>query len=103
MKIIPSNYTTSSDLPLKLKISFEAVFDYLEEIADNKVHYLHKTAIDLLEQYKKFPLLREGFEDLSYLNTYNKEIDTLLDILFPDLLQTNEIKAASIPFEFTSF
>ena len=103
MKIIPSNYTTSSYLPLKLKISFEAVFDYLEEIADNKEHYLHKTAIDLLEQYKKFPLLREGFEDFSYLNTYNKEIDTLLDILFPDLLQTNEIKAASIPFEFTSF
>ena len=39
----------------------------------------------------------------SNLSTYNKEISRLLDILFPELLQTNEIKAASIPFEFTTF
>ena len=38
-----------------------------------------------------------------YLEKYNVQIDRLLDILFPELLQANEIKAASIPFEFTTF
>ena len=32
MKIIPSNYNKTSDLPLKLQISFEAIFEYLEKI-----------------------------------------------------------------------
>jgi len=103
MRIIPSTYKKSTDLPLKIKISFEAVFEYLEKISEDKNHYLYATAVQLLEEYKAFPELRDGFEDLSLLDKYNKEIDKLLDILFPDLLQSNEIKAASIPFEFTSF
>ena len=103
MRIIKSNYNKSTDLPLKLKISFKAVFDYLKIISVDENHYLKNTAIQLLEDYKAYPELEDGFEDLSYLEKYNKEIDKLLDILFPELLQSNEIKAASIPFEFTMF
>ena len=103
MKIIPSKYKKSTDLPLKLKLSFEAIFEYLEQISKDKNHFLYNTAIELLEEYKSYPILREGFEDFSYLEKYNKEIDKLLDILFPELLQSNEIKAATIPFEFTTF
>jgi hypothetical protein len=103
MKIIPSNYNTSTDLPLKLKISFEAVFEYLETVAKDKDSYLQPSAIQLLDEYKEYTVLRDGFEDFSYLDKYDKEIDKLLDILFPNLLQINEIKAASIPFEFTIF
>tara|TARA_R110001583_G_scaffold4351_5_gene25278 strand:+ start:4054 stop:6447 length:2394 start_codon:yes stop_codon:yes gene_type:complete len=103
MKIIPSNYTKTTDLPLKLKISFEAIFEYLEKTAKDKSNYLHSSSTQLLEEYKDLTILREGFEDFSYLDKYSKEISKLLDVLFPDLLQTNEIKAASIPFEFTTF
>ena len=103
MKIIPSNYKKNTDLPLKLKISFEAIFEYLEQVAKDKNHILYSTSKELLEEYKQYPILREGFDDFSNLSTYNKEISRLLDILFPELLQTNEIKAASIPFEFTTF
>lgn len=103
MKIIPSDYKKNKDLPLKLIISFEAIFEYLENIAQDKSHLLHSTAIEVLEEYKQYPILKEGFEDFSNLNKYSKEISRLLDLLFPELLQTNEIKAASIPFEFTSF
>ena len=103
MRIIPSNYKKSTDLPLKLKLSFEAVYEYLEKITEDKNHYLYATAIQLLEEYKDYPILRDGFEDFSYLEKYNAEIDKLLDILFPELLQSNEIKAAAIPFDFTSF
>jgi hypothetical protein len=103
MKILSSNYNKTKELPLKLKISFEAVFEYLNVISKDKSHYLNLTAIALLEEYKNYPELKEGFEDLSYLELYNKEIDKLLSILFPDLLKGNEIKAATIPFEFTTF
>lgn len=103
MKIIPSNYNKTGDLPLKLQISFEAIFEYLEQIIENKNHLLYDTASKILEEYKAYPELRTGFENPKYLEKYKYQIDRLLDILFPEMLQTNEIKAASIPFEFTTF
>ena len=103
MRIIPSNYDHHAALPLKIKISFEAVYQYLETIEQQKDHFLNTTSKQLLKRYNAFPILREGFEDLNNLETYGKEIGELLDILFPNLLETNEIKAGSIPFEFTSF
>lgn len=103
MKIIPSNYNKTGDLPLKLQISFEAIFEYLEQILENKNHLLYDTALNILEEYKAYPELRIGFEDPKKLEEFNPQIDRLLDILFPEMLQTNEIKAASIPFEFTTF
>lgn len=103
MRIIPTSHKKRTNNPLKLKISFEAIFTYLETIAEDKNHYLFPTAIKMLEEYKAYPELREGFEDHSYLEKYSAEIDKLLDLLFPDILQSNEIKAASIPFEFTTF
>jgi hypothetical protein len=103
MRILLTNYNDNAELPLKLKISFEAVFDYLEKIALDENHYLQLTAINLLEEYQQFPELKQGFENLNLLEKYKKEINKLLSILFPDLLQDNEIKAATIPFEFTTF
>lgn len=103
MKILNSNKSRRSELPLKLTISFEAVFSYLEKIALDKDHFLNSTANQLLEEYKEYPVLREGFQDLNNLNTYEKEISKLLNVLFPELLASNEIKAATIPFEFTTF
>ncbi|MFD1292542.1 GAF domain-containing protein [Lutibacter holmesii] len=103
MKIIPSKYNNAGDLPLKLQISFEAIFEYLEQIVENKNHLLYETALKILEEYKAYPELRTGFEDPTKLEKYNHQIDKLLDILFPEMLQSNEIKAASIPFEFTTF
>jgi len=103
MRIIPSNYNAIDDLPLKLQISFESIFEYLETIIEDKNHLLYDAAIKILEEYKAYPELRTGFKDPKKLEKYNHQIDKLLDVLFPELLQTNEIKAASIPFEFTTF
>ena len=64
---------------------------------------MYATAGDLLKAYKKYPILREGFEDFKYLEKYNKEIDTLLDFFFSPPLQGSEITSASIPIDFTIF
>lgn len=103
MNLVRSIKSDKSELPLKLKISFESVFEYLEDVVKNPEHILFHTAKQMLEEYKELPVLREGFSDLSYLVTYQKEIDRLMELMFPDMLQTNEIKAASIPFDFTIF
>jgi hypothetical protein len=103
MKIIYSIRTEETDLPLKLIISFKAVFDYLEKIEQDEDHYLYTTACNLLEEYKKFPILRDGFEDFKNLEKYNKQIDTLLDFFFAPPLEDSEITSASIPVDFTAF
>lgn len=92
MKIITDQYD-NHELPFKIKISFEAIFDYLEEIGRH----------DLIQKFDHIPELKTGFDDFSLLKTYEAEISQLLETLFPSPLQQNEIKSVSIPFNFTSF
>ena len=80
MRIITDQYD-NHDLPFKIKISFEAIFNYLEEIGRN----------DLIHKFDHIPELREGFDDFELLKTYEKEIEQLLETLFPSPLQQNEI------------
>lgn len=93
----------NKELPIKIHISFDSVFDYLENQAKNTESIFHDSAIKLLQEANEYPELKEGFTDLSLLKTYEHQIQRLLSVLFPDLLQSNEIKAASIPFDMTSF
>jgi hypothetical protein len=103
MKIISSPYKGQAELPLKLNFSFEAVFEHLESLAADSDNVMSGMATSLLEKYGHLDVLQEGFSDVSVLEKYSAEIDALLDPLFPELLQGNEIKAASIPFQFTTF
>ena len=82
MKIIPSRRSKQGEIPFKVILSFESVFTYLEEIADNPEHILYDTANSLIEECAACPELKEGFGDMSLLYKYEKEIDKLLDILF---------------------
>jgi len=95
--------TSNKELPIKIHISFEKIYVHLEEIIEDSEHVLFHSAKSLLSEMSEYPILREGFTDFSLLHTYEKQIKKLLSILFPDLLQSNEIKAISIPFDMTSF
>ncbi len=66
------------------------------------IHY-HNSAKKMVDEVQKFPELIEGFSDFSLLEKYKDQIDLILNPLFPEALLSNEIKAASIPFSFTSF
>ena len=102
MKIIDSPYK-GNILPIQIKISFEKIYDFLEEKSADESNFYHDAAQHALTEFNKYPILKEGFSDISLLKKYETQIDNLLDLLFPDLLQSNEIKAASIPFDFTTF
>ena len=93
------------ELPLELNISFQKILEFFEKYAKNsfKNNPLHETAKNMLTIFEAIPELKNGFSDYSLLEKYQKEIDLILDPLFPEPLLVNEIKAASIPFSFTSF
>jgi hypothetical protein len=105
MKIVQSSHDATLELPLNLHISFEKVLDLFKKYAqkDFESHPFHTAAIKMISEIEKYPELIDGFSDFSLLEKYKEQIDLLLEPLFPEILLDNEIKAASIPFSFTSF
>ncbi|ARV07559.1 GAF domain-containing protein [Polaribacter sp. SA4-10] len=105
MKIIKSSLVAEVELPLQLNISFNKVFSIFEKYAsqEHKEHPSHNSSIEIMKEIKRYPELINGFSDLSLIQKYKEQINLLLAPLFPEALQNNEIKAASIPFSFTSF
>ena len=105
MKILKSNSDQEKELPLQLNISFKKVFELFEKYAGKEFsdHPFHGSASEMVALFKKKPELIDGFSDYTLLEKHKKEINLLLNPLFPEPLQLNEIKAASVPFSFTSF
>ena len=105
MKIKHTSVLQDTELPMQFTISFEKVFSFYKKYADNanENHPYHNSAKKMVNEIQKFPELTEGFSDLSLLEKYKDQINLILNPLFPEALSSNEIKAASIPFSFTSF
>ncbi|OAD46682.1 hypothetical protein [Polaribacter atrinae] len=105
MKIIESKLVAETDLPLQLNVSFNKIFDLFKKYTDIEYakHPYHSSAKKMVQLINKHPELNNGFSDYSLLEKYKEQIDLLLNPLFPEPLLLNEIKAASIPFSFTSF
>ena len=85
--------------PLLIKISFNKLLERYEEMAKSDDEFVAAWAKKILKAQEPYPELREGFSDLSLLKKYNSEIQLILQDTFSELLTTNEIKAAGIPFE----
>lgn len=90
------------DFPLKIKIGFKKVFDAYRENAGGSA-LAKKQNSEILALETDFPVLSSGFADFSKLSKYQEQIDIILDPLFPAVLQTNEIKFATIPFQEVAF
>lgn len=105
MRIVKLDIGKNQVLPMQILISFEKVLDLFKSYAseDNKEHPYYLSAKKMVAELSKYPELIDGFSDENILRTHEEQINLLLDPLFPEALQDNEIKAASIPFSFTSF
>ncbi|TXE09173.1 GAF domain-containing protein [Gelidibacter salicanalis] len=91
-----TNINAHIELPLLIKISFEKLLNYYEQLAESKDPFLAAKAQRVLEAGNAAPELREGFENADLLYTYQKEISIILEDSFNDLLTKNEIKTASV-------
>lgn len=87
------------EFPLDIKISFHKVIEQYEAQLKIEQSSISKNYIEsVLEYVSAFPKLFEGIEDPDDLSKNKDAIRILLNDLFPTILSSNEIKAASLPF-----
>ncbi|ULC60115.1 GAF domain-containing protein [Flaviramulus sp. BrNp1-15] len=84
--------------PLELQIGFNKLLEQYERLSKSDDEHIVAKANKVLKIADTFPELRNGFSDISILQTREKEISTILQDTFSPLLTKNEIKTASVPF-----
>ncbi|PKA84374.1 hypothetical protein ATE92_2562 [Ulvibacter sp. MAR_2010_11] len=91
------------DFPLLIKISFSKLFEKYEVNLSSKNELVKQRANRVLDIAKKNPKLSEGFLNEKELLKHQAEIDLVLEDLFSIVLQENEIKVATIPYQYFVF
>ena len=84
--------------PLILKVSFNKLLNQYEDLIRTDNGFITANARRVLKIAEDNPILRDGFSDLDIFNTYEKEIEGILQDSFSPILTKNEIKTASVPF-----
>ncbi len=88
------------ELPLRAYLSFEYLFKKLESYINDKEHPYYRSSKKVLKIAEQFPELWEGIQDLDQLGKYEEVIRLITEPLFPEPLQSNEIKAIVMPFRY---
>lgn len=91
-------YNYNGEAPLIQLVSFNKLLQHYDEQVKSKDEYLSSRARFVLDAAAPYPELRDGFDDLTILETRREVIHTILADTFSPVLTNNEIKAASIPF-----
>jgi len=91
------------EFPLEINISFKALFETYEANLNAGNDLQRRRAKEVLAVAKKHPILSEGFTAQKDIKKLQKQIDFVLDDIFTSVLQTNEIKFAGAPFQFSPF
>ena len=87
-----------NELPLRQLISFNKLLEHYEVLANGDDFHLAARAQQILDLQAPYPILRDGFDDLSILKEHEQLIRAILQDTFPTLLGGNEIKAVSMAF-----
>jgi len=84
--------------PFELKISFNKLLQHYERLLESEDEFIVAKAKRVLKAQSPYPILRDGFSDVSLTEKYKNEINIILQDSFSQVLTKNEIKTASIPF-----
>ena len=87
------------NMPIKRYISFNKLLHHYDELAKSKDPFLAAKAKRVLDAQAPYPELREGFTDLKLLDKHKDVIAIILEDTFSDVLSSNEIKAATWPYD----
>jgi hypothetical protein len=88
------------EFPAVMQISFFRAIESLEKMVTDSDQAVAGYAKQLLLEVEKHPELRDGIGSLDQLRKYEKSIQKISRVLFPDALLTNESKALTPPFYF---
>ena len=89
---------SDDNFPLEIKIGFGKLFEQYEQQLKSEDPLVKKRAEEVLDLAKKHPELTDGLECPEQVKAFKPQIDFILSDLFAPVLQSNEIKVASIPF-----
>ncbi len=84
--------------PIKVEVSFKKVFEQYKGRLSSDNILVKQRAASVLEIAEKYPELSEGISDLSKLGDYNDQIDLVMEDMFSSILENNEIKVATLPY-----
>ena len=99
MKLKAVSIENPGVLPYRVRINLSAILDYWKKLAEDVNAPQAEEARHVLKLVDKVPLLKESFDDIQILEKHEKIVKQLIRPLFPEMLQTNEIKAIAIPFQ----
>lgn len=86
------------DSPMQQVISFDKLLEHYDIMAESEDKNLAAKAKTILKAQAPYPILREGFKDISLLKKYDDTIKIIFQDAFPEILTHNEIKVVSLPF-----
>ncbi|MEW7290794.1 GAF domain-containing protein [Aquimarina sp. 2304DJ70-9] len=89
------------DSPLDIWISFSKFFEQYRECLKSDNELLRNRAEHILAVVNEYPELDEGIKEEKRVIELLPQIDLILEDSFPQVLQQNEIKIATIPFHNT--
>jgi len=86
------------DFPLDIKISFSLFFDQYRSYLDSDNHLLRDRAQRILKIAEEYPELEVGIDTEERVEELLPQIELVLEDSFAQILQKNEIKIATVPF-----
>ncbi|MDH7443998.1 GAF domain-containing protein [Aquimarina sp. 2201CG14-23] len=89
------------DFPLDIRISFSLFFDQYREFLNSDNELLRERAKSILKIAKEYPELEDGITSEERVKELLPQIEYVLEDSFSQILQKNEIKIATIPFNNT--
>lgn len=87
------------DFPMQIHVSFEKLIEsYKSYLTDDSDAFLKERAERVIKIAEEYPALIDGLTDMDQVQALQPQIDLIFADLFSDILQQNEIKIASLPF-----
>ena len=85
--------------PLQIKIGFKKLFDSYRALEDSSNPVTSLRIKEILKIEKENPRLSSGISSEDALEKYSEQINFILEDLFAEVLTTNEIKIATVPYQ----
>lgn len=103
MKSVDTSIALTHELPFRVRASFVPIIDYWKKLAAGDDALKSEQAKQVLADVSHATELFVPFDDVDIVDKYEKEIALLFAPLFPEELQSNEIKGLGWPFSLVFF
>jgi hypothetical protein len=90
--------TIKGEFPLSISVSFNKLFDFYRSQLDTTNLILKERVKQILAIAEEYPILSEGITQEKDLVKYKKQIDLIMEDIFSSVLENNEIKVATTPY-----